>query len=137
MSVSEEAPVGTTVGKVFAEDRDIGDNAAMDYFIDTDSSDIFNIITNDETQEGIILLKKVSSQKLLKKSLIIERKSSSPQASWMCKKSLLLWILSFLFRLCDLIGILLGIKKKNAFLSVDIFDSFLLLLNIVATVRIP
>ncbi|KAF2985304.1 hypothetical protein EK904_007619 [Melospiza melodia maxima] len=58
MSVSEEAPVGTTVGKVFAEDRDIGDNAAMDYFIEADSPDVFNIITNEETQEGIILLKK-------------------------------------------------------------------------------
>ncbi|NWV53059.1 CAD19 protein, partial [Daphoenositta chrysoptera] len=58
MSVSEEAPVGTTVGKVFAEDSDIGDNAAMDYFIEGDSSDVFDIITDDETQEGIILLKK-------------------------------------------------------------------------------
>uniref|UniRef100_A0A8C3TMQ7 Cadherin 19 n=1 Tax=Catharus ustulatus TaxID=91951 RepID=A0A8C3TMQ7_CATUS len=58
MSVSEEAPVGTTVGKVFAEDSDTGDNAAMDYFIEADSSDTFSIITNNETQEGIVLLKK-------------------------------------------------------------------------------
>ncbi|NXD29684.1 CAD19 protein, partial [Spelaeornis formosus] len=58
MSVSEEAPVGTTIGKVFAEDSDIGDNAAMDYFVEADSSDAFNIITNNDTQEGIILLKK-------------------------------------------------------------------------------
>ncbi|XP_010082059.1 PREDICTED: cadherin-19, partial [Pterocles gutturalis] len=58
MSVSEEAPVGTTVGKVFAEDGDIGKNAAMNYFIEGDSSDVFDIITNNETQEGIILLKK-------------------------------------------------------------------------------
>ncbi|NXU42542.1 CAD19 protein, partial [Drymodes brunneopygia] len=58
MSVSEEAPVGTTVGKVFAEDSDIGDNAAMDYFIEGDSLGVFGIITNNETQEGIILLKK-------------------------------------------------------------------------------
>ncbi|NXY30600.1 CAD19 protein, partial [Pomatorhinus ruficollis] len=58
MSVSEEAPVGTTVGKVFAEDSDVGDNAAMDYFIEGDSSDVFHIITNNETQEGIVLLKK-------------------------------------------------------------------------------
>ncbi|NWI52773.1 CAD19 protein, partial [Calyptomena viridis] len=58
MSVSEEAPVGTTVGKVFAEDSDIGENAAMNYSIEGDSSDVFDIITNDETQEGIILLKK-------------------------------------------------------------------------------
>ncbi|XP_026698754.1 cadherin-19 isoform X1 [Athene cunicularia] len=58
MNVSEEAPVGTTVGKVFAEDSDIGENAAMNYFIEGDSSDAFDIITNNETQEGIILLKK-------------------------------------------------------------------------------
>ncbi|NXA72809.1 CAD19 protein, partial [Thryothorus ludovicianus] len=58
MSVSEDAPVGTTIGKVFAEDSDIGDNAAMDYSIEGDSSDAFNIITNNETQEGIISLKK-------------------------------------------------------------------------------
>ncbi|NXE94995.1 CAD19 protein, partial [Menura novaehollandiae] len=58
MSVSEEAPVGTSVGKVFAEDSDIGENAAMDYVIEGDNSDVFDIITNNETQEGIILLKK-------------------------------------------------------------------------------
>ncbi|XP_066184598.1 cadherin-19 isoform X2 [Sylvia atricapilla] len=58
MRVSEEAPVGATVGTVFAEDSDIGDNAAMDYFIEADSSDVFHIITNNETQEGIVLLKK-------------------------------------------------------------------------------
>ncbi|XP_068003782.1 cadherin-19 isoform X2 [Melanerpes formicivorus] len=58
MSVSEEDPVGTTVGKVFAEDGDIGENAAMDYSIEGDSSDVFDIITDNKTQEGIILLKK-------------------------------------------------------------------------------
>ncbi|NXI36685.1 CAD19 protein, partial [Galbula dea] len=58
MSVSEEAPVGTTVGKVSAEDSDIGENAAMNYSIEGDSSDFFDIITDNETQEGIILLKK-------------------------------------------------------------------------------
>ncbi|XP_051466368.1 cadherin-7-like isoform X3 [Apus apus] len=58
MSVSEEAPVGTTVGIIFAEDSDIGENAAMNYFIEGDNSDVFDIITNNETQEGIILLKK-------------------------------------------------------------------------------
>ncbi|NWR71824.1 CAD19 protein, partial [Centropus unirufus] len=58
MKVSEEAPVGTTIGKLLAEDRDIGKNAAMNYFLEGDSSDVFDIITNNETQEGIILLKK-------------------------------------------------------------------------------
>nr|XP_038031086.1 cadherin-19 isoform X2 [Anas platyrhynchos] len=58
LNVSEDAPVGTTVGKIMAEDSDIGENAAMNYFIEGDSSDIFGIITDNETQEGIILLKK-------------------------------------------------------------------------------
>ncbi|NXH23303.1 CAD19 protein, partial [Bucco capensis] len=58
MSVSEEAPVGTTVGKISAEDSDIGENAAMNYSIEGDSSDCFDIITDNETQEGIVLLKK-------------------------------------------------------------------------------
>ncbi|NWQ78594.1 CAD19 protein, partial [Columbina picui] len=58
MNVSEEAPVGTTIGKVCAEDSDIGENAAMNYSIEGDDSDVFDIITNSETQEGIILLKK-------------------------------------------------------------------------------
>lgn len=92
MSVSEEAPVGTTVGKVFAEDSDIGDNAAMNYFIEGDSSDVFDIITNNETQEGIILLKKVRSQKKISKYW-----KESSQASWMFKKDPLLWILLLFF----------------------------------------
>ncbi|NWT02465.1 CAD19 protein, partial [Mionectes macconnelli] len=59
MSVSEDAPMGTTVGKVFAEDNDIGENAAMNYSIEGDSSHVFDIITDSETQEGIVLLKKI------------------------------------------------------------------------------
>ncbi|NXU48710.1 CAD19 protein, partial [Turnix velox] len=58
MKVPEEAPVGTTIGKVFAEDSDIGENAAMNYSIEEDSLGVFDIITNNETQEGIIVLKK-------------------------------------------------------------------------------
>ncbi|XP_013797801.1 cadherin-19 [Apteryx mantelli] len=58
MSISEEAPVGTTIGRLMAEDSDIGENAAMNYFIEGDSTDVFDIITDNETQEGIILLKK-------------------------------------------------------------------------------
>ncbi|XP_040405746.1 cadherin-19 isoform X6 [Cygnus olor] len=58
LNVSEDAPVGTTVGKIMAEDSDIGENAAMNYLIEGDSSDVFDIITDNETQEGIILLKK-------------------------------------------------------------------------------
>lgn len=95
MSVSEEAPVGTTVGKVFAEDRDTGDNTAMDYFIEADSSGVFDIITNNETQEGIILLKKVRSQKLKKN--ISKYLKENPQVSWMCKKKVYCFGLSYFF----------------------------------------
>lgn len=42
-----------------AYDNDIGENAEMDYSIEDDSQ-TFDIITNNETQEGIVILKKVA-----------------------------------------------------------------------------
>ncbi|KAM9099476.1 cadherin-19 isoform X1 [Sarcophilus harrisii] len=57
MNVSESAPVGTSIGIIMAEDSDIGENAKMNYSIE-DGSHIFDIITNNETQEGIVVLKK-------------------------------------------------------------------------------
>ncbi|XP_053520112.1 cadherin-19 isoform X2 [Artibeus jamaicensis] len=57
MNVSESAPTGTSIGKVVAYDNDIGDNAEMEYIIEDDSQ-TFDIITNHETQEGIVVLKK-------------------------------------------------------------------------------
>ncbi|XP_070634788.1 cadherin-19 [Bos indicus] len=57
LTVSESAPVGTSIGKIMAYDRDIGENAEMDYSIEDDSR-TFDVITNNETQEGIIILKK-------------------------------------------------------------------------------
>ncbi|KAK9403433.1 cadherin-19-like [Crotalus adamanteus] len=58
MNVSEAAPVGTILGKIMANDSDIGDNAAMDYIIEEDNPHIVYIITNNETQEGIVILNK-------------------------------------------------------------------------------
>ncbi|KAM5222404.1 cadherin-19 [Ctenodactylus gundi] len=58
LTVSELAPVGTSVGKIVAYDNDIGNNAEMDYSLEEDDSQTFDIITNDETQEGIVILKK-------------------------------------------------------------------------------
>lgn len=58
MNVSESAPIGTSVGTIMAHDRDIGKNAEMDYSIENDDSQTFDIITNNETQEGIVILKK-------------------------------------------------------------------------------
>ncbi|KAM5220856.1 cadherin-19 isoform 2-T2 [Hipposideros larvatus] len=57
MTVSESAPTGTFIGKIKAYDKDIGENAEMDYSIEDDSQ-TFDIITNNETQEGIVMLKK-------------------------------------------------------------------------------
>lgn len=64
MTVSESAPTGTSIGKIKAYDDDIGENAEMDYSIAEDDSQTFDIITNSETQEGIVILKKVDIFKL-------------------------------------------------------------------------
>nr|XP_051707094.1 cadherin-19 isoform X1 [Oryctolagus cuniculus] len=58
MSVSESAPTGTSIGKIMAHDNDIGENAEMDYSIEEDDSQTFDIVTDNETQEGIVVLKK-------------------------------------------------------------------------------
>ncbi|XP_044862403.1 cadherin-19 isoform X3 [Mauremys mutica] len=57
MNISEAAPVGSTIGKIMAEDSDIGENAAMNYVTEGEESLVFDIITNNETQEGIVKLK--------------------------------------------------------------------------------
>ncbi|XP_007096142.1 cadherin-19 [Panthera tigris] len=57
LTVSEAAPTGTSIGKIMAYDNDIGENAEMDYSIEDDSQ-TFDILTNNETQEGIVILKK-------------------------------------------------------------------------------
>ena len=63
LAVSESASVGMSIGKIMAYDNDIGENAEMDYSIEDDSK-TFAVITNNETQEGIIILKKVDALKL-------------------------------------------------------------------------
>lgn len=58
MTVSEFASTGTSIGKIMAHDNDIGENAEMDYSIEEDGSQTFDIVTDNETQEGIVILKK-------------------------------------------------------------------------------
>lgn len=60
LTVSESVPIGTSIGKIMAYDNDIGENAEMDYSIEDDSK-TFDIITNNETQEGIVILRKVNA----------------------------------------------------------------------------
>uniref|UniRef100_H2ZV32 Cadherin 8 n=1 Tax=Latimeria chalumnae TaxID=7897 RepID=H2ZV32_LATCH len=58
-SVPEDIALGEPIGRVKANDRDIGENARSSYdIIDGDRMDIFEIITEPQTQEGIIRLKK-------------------------------------------------------------------------------
>uniref|UniRef100_W5N2X3 Cadherin-12 n=1 Tax=Lepisosteus oculatus TaxID=7918 RepID=W5N2X3_LEPOC len=57
--IPESAPVGTIIGRIMAEDRDVGLNGMMNYTIEeTDSTGVFEILTDPNTQEGVIILQK-------------------------------------------------------------------------------
>ncbi|XP_076971241.1 cadherin-10 [Tamandua tetradactyla] len=59
LRVLESSPVGTAIGSVKATDADIGKNAEVEYqVIDGDGIDMFDILTEKDTQEGIIIVKK-------------------------------------------------------------------------------
>ena len=55
--------MGTTVGKIMAQDGDIGINAKMTYSLEEDPEEnsTFIIQTDPATQEGVILLAKVNT----------------------------------------------------------------------------
>ncbi|KAG7236211.1 hypothetical protein INR49_001245 [Caranx melampygus] len=57
--IPEDLPLGKTGGKVKANDRDIGENAKSTYnIIDGDDQGMFEMVTDAQTQEGILRLKK-------------------------------------------------------------------------------
>ncbi|XP_026147835.1 cadherin-10-like isoform X1 [Mastacembelus armatus] len=53
----ESTEIGGAIGHIKADDPDVGRNAEMEYSI-VGGHDIFNIITDQTTQEGVILIKK-------------------------------------------------------------------------------
>lgn len=56
----ESSPPGTPIGRIKASDADIGENAEIVYSItDGEGLDMFDVITDQETQEGIITVRKV------------------------------------------------------------------------------
>ncbi|TTN99757.1 Cadherin-7 [Bagarius yarrelli] len=56
-AILESAPVGTEVGRVMAEDADVGMNARMNYTIDDlEESATFRLQTDPRTGEGIVIL---------------------------------------------------------------------------------
>uniref|UniRef100_A0A8C9PAP7 Cadherin domain-containing protein n=1 Tax=Spermophilus dauricus TaxID=99837 RepID=A0A8C9PAP7_SPEDA len=60
-SIQESAPVGTAVGRVKAEDSDVGENTDMTYHLKAESGSagsVFQVTTDSDTQEAIIVLQK-------------------------------------------------------------------------------
>ncbi|XP_035313568.1 cadherin-9 isoform X1 [Cricetulus griseus] len=54
----ESAPLGTHLGRIKANDPDTGENAELEYSIsEGEGSDMFEVITDKDTQEGIITVK--------------------------------------------------------------------------------
>lgn len=59
MTAVESTEIGGAIGRIKADDPDVGRNAEMEYSI-VGGHDIFNIITDQTTQEGVIIIKKVT-----------------------------------------------------------------------------
>ncbi|XP_008569828.1 PREDICTED: cadherin-22, partial [Galeopterus variegatus] len=60
-SIRESAPIGTAVGRVKAEDSDVGENTDMTYHLKEESGsggDAFKVTTDSDTQEAIIVVQK-------------------------------------------------------------------------------
>uniref|UniRef100_A0A4W2F7W2 Cadherin-6 n=2 Tax=Bos indicus x Bos taurus TaxID=30522 RepID=A0A4W2F7W2_BOBOX len=56
----ESSPPGTPIGRIKASDADVGENAEIEYSItEGEGLDMFDVITDQETQEGIITVKKL------------------------------------------------------------------------------
>ncbi|KAM4688596.1 cadherin-12 [Discoglossus pictus] len=59
LKVPESSLVGSPIGRIRAVDPDFGKNAAIEYtIVPGDGGNLFDIITDNDTQEGIIILKK-------------------------------------------------------------------------------
>lgn len=63
LKVPESSLVGSAVGRIRAVDPDFGKNAEIEYtIVPGDGGNLFDISTDENTQEGIIKLKKVFSK---------------------------------------------------------------------------
>nr|XP_048313005.1 cadherin-12 [Myodes glareolus] len=59
LKVPESSPIGSVIGRIRAVDPDFGKNAEIEYnIVPGDGGNLFDIVTDEDTQEGIIKLKK-------------------------------------------------------------------------------
>ncbi|XP_019376994.1 PREDICTED: cadherin-12 [Gavialis gangeticus] len=59
LKVPESSPVGSAIGRIRAVDPDFGENAEIEYnIVPGDGGNLFDITTDENTQEGVIKLKK-------------------------------------------------------------------------------
>lgn len=60
LKVPESSHVGSAIGRIRAVDPDFGENAEIEYnIVPGDGGNLFDITTDENTQEGVIKLKKV------------------------------------------------------------------------------
>ncbi|XP_062844245.1 cadherin-12a [Trichomycterus rosablanca] len=58
LRVPESAAVGSSLGKIKAHDLDLGTNAEVQYrIVPGDAGDVFDIYTDERTQEGVVVLR--------------------------------------------------------------------------------
>ncbi|XP_061217306.1 cadherin-22 isoform X3 [Neopsephotus bourkii] len=71
-SVVETAPVGTAIGRVKAEDSDIGENTDMTYQVkDEEGVEMFKVTTDSSTQEAVITVQKPLDYELKKVHTVV------------------------------------------------------------------
>ncbi|XP_076601029.1 cadherin-12-like [Chaetodon auriga] len=79
LRVPESASVGSAVGRIRAHDLDAGSNAEVDYaIVPGDEGNMFDIISNDQSQEGVVVLKKTLDYET-KKSYTFKVEASNAQ----------------------------------------------------------
>ncbi|XP_070700421.1 cadherin-12a [Pempheris klunzingeri] len=79
LRVPESASVGSAVGRIRAHDLDAGSHAVVDYaIVPGDEGDMFDIFSNSQSQEGIVVLKKTIDYET-KKSYTFKVEASNAQ----------------------------------------------------------
>ncbi|KAM6948280.1 cadherin-12-like [Aplochiton taeniatus] len=81
LRVPESSVVGSVVGRIHANDPDVGQNAQVVYsIVPGDEGGVFDISTQSHSQEGVVVLKKTLDYEV-KKSYTFKVEASNPQVS--------------------------------------------------------